>query len=246
MKKMILMVMIACFTLSLVACSNEEVLPDATVTETTQENVNIDFTEVEPTTVAETTEISDELAVDEKVVIMDAALYRGSVIKIEETEEGSLITLEQADGTDFGSDTMTFLVDDATTGLTDAVEGDYVEYFYGRSMDGDFDYSNTQNAIGMNHLGNAEMVNFNGTVASIQKTDTPDGSTVESITMIDSLNDQEVVFNIHDETQLYLTIEDVNEGDALNIYHKGIYTRSMPPQGIPLEIRMVSSESTNE
>ena len=181
---------------------------------------------------------SEPAPVSDDIYIADAAMYRGTVTKIEESDAGIIISLTEAVGTNFGSDkavveTMNFLITESTSGDTEIKEGDYMEVFYGRPMTGEFDYTATHDAIGMNKRFTEAMVIFNGTIKSIDRTD----GMITRLSMIQLDTEQEVVFNVSDSTQLYLNADDLKEGDKLNIYHKGIYTRSLPPQGIPLEIR---------
>lgn len=173
---------------------------------------------------------------NEEVYVADAAMYRGTVTGLEEKEDGTVITLSQASGTDFGAKTMMFLIDSVTTGYTDISEGNYIEVFYGRPLQGGFDYTDMQGAIGINNLNTADMVNFNGTIQSIEK----DGENITSFAMVDIENNQEVVFRISNDTNMYLTASDLKEGDKLNIYHRGMYTLSLPPQGFALEIRYLA------
>ena len=48
---------------------------------------------------------------------------------------------------------------------------------------------------------------------------------------------KQFVFHTGPDTQFYTSAGDLKEGALLNIYHKGIATRSLPPQGVALEVR---------
>lgn len=243
MKKMLLLTLVLASTLFMVACTDSETTEtgDAPVGDMSTEGSDALIGSIPDETTGATEELvteemsaTEELPMaDEKVYVADAAIYRGTATPLED----GTFSLEQVEGTDFGATTMKFSVSDLTTGATDITEGNYLEVFYGRPMEGEFDSTITQEAIGMNDLGIADMVNFNGKVTAIQKED----DIITSITLLELITDQEVVFNVSEETQLYFAVDDLKEGDLLNIYHKGMMTRSLPPQGIPLEIRYMDA-----
>ena len=51
---------------------------------------------------------------------------------------------------------------------------------------------------------------------------------------------KQFVFHTGPDTQFYTSAGDLKEGALLNIYHKGIATRSLPPQGVALEVRLLA------
>lgn len=225
MKKMVFIILVLACVLTLTACMGTDSKQPSEV-DNTSGIIIVDTEMLESMNEEE----------NEEIYVADAAMYRGTVTGLEEKEDGTVITLSQASGTDFGAKTMMFLISSMTTGYTDISEGNYIEIFYGRPMQGRFDYTDIQNAIGINNLGMADMVNFNGTIQSIEK----DGENITSLTMIDIGNNQEVVFRISNDTNIYLTASDLKEGNKLNIYHRGIYTLSLPPQGFALEVRYMA------
>ncbi|MEG1779132.1 MAG: hypothetical protein RR263_03450, partial [Oscillospiraceae bacterium] len=177
---------------------------------------------------------------NDKIYVADAALYRGTVVSIENADKGTIVTLKQADGTDYGCESLKFLLSDKTKTSFEAellVKGAYLEVYYGRDMGQSLDSEKLYDAIGVNIYPPAEMVNFNGILKEvIPSTDKPGHG---RLSMIDLSNDQEVMFNYDKEnTQFYLNIDNLKEGDKLNIFHRGIYTMSLPPQGAALEVRM--------
>ena len=221
MKKTIyLMVALVC-AFSLVACSAN------TSDESTQSQ---QLPESEDSSVAQgETEAPEENLPNEKVFVAGASVYRGTATR---SEDGETSILTQAAGTDYGSETMSITIDENTTGETEIVDGDYIEVFYGRSPEGEFDFTATHNVIGINILGNEQNVIFNGTVTAFEQEE----GTLTRLTMTQLETEQEIVFNVSPETQVRLTVEDIAVGDMLNIYHKGMLTRSIPAQGVPIEI----------
>ena len=81
------------------------------------------------------------------------------------------------------------------------------------------------------------MVNFNGTLKTIMEN--PDKPGEGRLAMVEAGTGQEVHFNYdkNGSTQLYLDFDALQPGDELNIFHRGAYTRSLPPQGFALEVR---------
>lgn len=194
----------------------------------------------EPKTQAETKTAEGPL------LIADAAMYRGAVTEVEQTEEGTVVSLEQAKGTDFGADSMRFLLG-ADTKLSFEIEnlaiGGYLEVFYGAQPGEKADVQTIVPAISAKLYASAEMVNFNGTleqVVSGQKEGTG------RLMMTDLESGQTVIFNYSEEdTQIYLNLDELQTGDRLNIFHRGIFTLSLPPQGSPLEIRRMAEPTAS-
>lgn len=176
---------------------------------------------------------SSETSAPEKISVADAAMYRGTVVKQEADGDAQILTLEQADGTDFGAAALRFRLG-ADTPLSfekdQLVNGAYLEVFYGVAPGQTLNVDETHDVIGANLYPEAAMVNFNGTVMEFL----PE----EKLLMMEDLNNgQTVAFHYGDETQLYLTLTDIQKGDKLNIFHRGVFTLSLPPQGNSLEIR---------
>ena len=180
------------------------------------------------------------------LLIADAAMYRGAVTEVEQTKDGTVVSLEQAKGTDFGADSMRFLLG-ADTKLSFEIEslavGGYLEVFYGVQPGEKADVQTVIPAISAKLYASAEMVNFNGTleqVVSGQKEGTG------KLVLTDLESGQTVIFNYSEEdTQIYLNLGGLQTGDRLNIFHRGIFTRSLPPQGSPLEIRRMAEPAAS-
>lgn len=175
----------------------------------------------------------------EKIVVADAAMYRGTLLSKTENESGFLLTLSQAKGTNFGAAEKMFLWNDDTRAsfpLEGLTEGAYLEVYYGAAL-GAPPSEAPQTIIGANRYDSAEMVNFNGKL--LEKLLAEDGS-IRSLRMQSLENDEEVIYHIGKETKVYLNWEKVAVGDALNIFTNGIRTMSLPPQAPALEIRKMA------
>lgn len=175
---------------------------------------------------------------NKKVEVADAAMYRGTIISIEDTDDGKQITLEQAEGTNFGAPTLNFLMTENTTTSFEESElatGKYLEVFYGLAEDETLDSEKQYSIIGANLYPETDIVNFNGIIKEFK---TDENKQNEGIILLeDSKNDQEVLFHYSNDTNFYLDPIQLKQGDAINIFHTGIFTRSLPPQGSALEIR---------
>lgn len=200
---------------------------------------------------SETGEVSDnpstpdtpesEATDGDKLYVADAKMYRGTVTQL---EDGTMV-LEAYPGS-FVTKTMDFIIDESTRANFDIetlAVGDHLEVFYGGvNTDG------TESvAIAMNRLPAAEMVYYNGTIVDTTETDSGIRLTMASLDMPEDVSDADrsayyTVFNVTDETQLYISESDLVPGTALNIYHKGVMALSLPPQGAPLEIRLMVVE----
>ena len=174
----------------------------------------------------------------EKVYVADAAMFRGAIVSVEDSEDGKLITLEQAEGTDFGAPKLKFqFTEDTTCSFEESklTDGAYLEVFYGLAEGQSIDPEQTYSAIGANIYAEAEMVNFNGTLKEYKPSE--DNENEGSLMMEDLKTGEEVIFHYAEETNFYLDIDQLKQGDQLNIFHSGAYTRSLPPQGSALEVR---------
>ncbi|WRS28479.1 hypothetical protein U6B65_04925 [Oscillospiraceae bacterium MB08-C2-2] len=221
---------------SLAACNlsgsnngKESTSPEQSVS--SEENIPIPLPE-EPSELEETAASEQE-----RLVVMDAAMYRGMVDDIRQ-QDGQLhsFRLTQAQGTSFGPASVTVKTDENTRMSFDAgllQQGDYIEVFYGRPLEQSAETEIT--ALTLNHLGKAENVLFSGTFVVLTKDEKKEGS---GRLLLTSLNtNDEWVFHYSEETQIYLNLDDLIAGDSLSILFSGASTRSIPPQAFALEIR---------
>ena len=169
------------------------------------------------------------------LLVADAAMYRGTIASMAEGASGLLLTLEQAKGTNFGAASIEALLPPETVltfPIGELEEGGYLEIYYGGPLE-----AQPVTVIAANLYPSAEMVNFNGVVGELR----PDSEDAGTIVLFDIENGQEVVYHYAaGQTQLYLDLAQIQSGDQLNIFHRGIYTMSLPPQGSALEIRRIS------
>lgn len=169
--------------------------------------------------------------------VADAAMYRGTVTNILDNNDNTVVTIRRANGTSFDMETLTFLVTKDTKLSFEPdklVTGVYLEVYYG-SKPGEKPTKDVD-AIAINLYPSAEIVIFNGTIKAIEPNAEKEG---EGRLVMDNLErEEEVVFNYDQaNTQFYLTFDDLKVGDKLNIFHRGVYTRSMPPQGSAIEVQ---------
>lgn len=157
--------------------------------------------------------------------VADAYLYRGEITSIEE----NTWQVSQVAGRDYGYPVMTITIDENTKSPVPWEEyapGDYVEIFYGSAQDG------AATAIGVNKLGTAQMVIYNGIIKS--KEQTPERTSV----LVQSMEhpQQTAVFHISSSTQVYFNWDQLQEGSKVHILYSGAMTRSLPPQATAKEI----------
>lgn len=154
----------------------------------------------------------------------DSSMYRGTVVELYEDGDIISFTLEQETGTNFGAPRIQV---EAPASRAAGIEtGDYIEIFYGASIRN----QEAVQAIAVRELTDASLSNYNGEVVSIDR----DRKTI----LCRGLEtDSETIFRYTDNTQLYLDLDSLEPGDKINIYHSGMMTRSIPPQGNALEIR---------
>ena len=97
------------------------------------------------------------------------------------------------------------------------------------------DAEKIQNAIAINMLPEVEVSNYNVVVVSVTNDEEKEGS--GKIVATDMKDNQEIVFNFSSDSNMYLTIDELKEGDKLNILTNGIATASLPPQMIIVEAK---------
>lgn len=175
------------------------------------------------------------------VQVEDAAMYRGTITALSETENILFFTINQEKGTDFGYPQLTFQTPKNTPLYVETKElmiGNYIEVYYNKK---DPKILQTETAIAVNKLKSAKECLFNGEVISIAKGDKKASG---AIVLRDCETDEEIIYHYSSETQCYVDMEQVKKGDYLNIYHMGVYTASLPPQGNSLEIRKMAEGSS--
>lgn len=172
-------------------------------------------------------------------MVADAAMYRGTVTEIQKEETGTVVTLKQARGTDFGEPQMKFRFTESTRADFTPEKGQYLEVYYGGGPNVQLDQNQIYDVITAVKYLSEDMVVYNGIVKEIALPDAENKNGWISFVNIDGKDPDSIerVFNIGDETQIYLNLKEVKAGDKLNIFTNGISTRSIPPQSPALEIR---------
>lgn len=167
---------------------------------------------------------------EDRLVVMDAPLYRGVITALSEENGVYELRLEQVEGADFGYPSFMMQTGEDTRAdfsFADLVPGDYLEVFYGERNDG-----LPPIIIAANQLLPAADCIFNGRLTALEHLE--DQGRLE----MTALSGEEIVhFHFDDSTQFYLDLDSLAPGDPLNIYHRGTMTRSIPPQGFALEVR---------
>ena len=214
------------FGVLLTACSSK---PNADAESNLSSNISV----------ADGTDAVDNSSSDAppRIQIADAALYRGSILKI----EGNNLVVEQCEGRNYGEPQITFMIDE-NTDLTAYKTGDYVEVYYGALQES---APAQANAIALNKISDtaAEAV-FNGEITKVVRSDSGDIESLELKSISNSENT--IVFHISAETQFYLNAKDLKEGDKISVYFGGALTKSIPPQGTALEVSPYTYEKIEQ
>ena len=182
--------------------------------------------------------------------VMDAAFHRGTIAEIGTAGQVTTYTLMGAPGSGYGALTVTF--DQNTRMDFDPAQlqvGDQVELYYSGlscALEEDVPYVA---AISAAKLLPEESTNYNGVVVEVRPGDKEgEGSLVMRALDAAQTGDpgedalEQFVFHYAPQTQwrLGLSVEELQPGDELNIYHRGVATMSIPPQGSALEIRRMA------
>lgn len=186
---------------------------------------------------------------EEMPMVADAAKYRGEVTKLEKQGDNIALTLRQADGTNFGSQTLDVLITPDTRTYYTAdqlVVGAYVEIYYGVAWGPNQQKLPTlhavQEAISADVLTPAQIVVFNGEVVEVM-----DGfkDTKMSLLMRTLDGSEEVIFHISEETKIYMNESAIKPGARLNLLSSGARTMSLPGQSAALEIYKYYAPATD-
>lgn len=192
-----------------------------------------------PAVVGKLTGSTDTSKTDGRVTIENAPLYRGTISALTTDKSGNtVITLNQLEGTNFGVPTMKVALNNNTRynfKKSDLKKGLCLEVYYQAPKAKTLDTNTVYTALGANLYFESASVNVNAIVESVQKSATKTG--VGSITVKNMANNEPVVFTYGPETNFVTELANIKVGDKLNIFHRGIYTMSLPPQGNALEIR---------
>jgi hypothetical protein len=140
------------------------------------------------------------------------------------------VTLEQVTGTNFGAESINFLITNNTNmkfNLSEIKEGKYLEVYYMPTED-----LSAPIAIAVNLLPDADLCIYNGVLENFTSDEDNASGTITL-----KLNDDEtiMVFIFSSSTQFYFN--DLALGDMLNIYAPGPVLEIEPPQKEAQEVR---------
>lgn len=187
----------------------------------------------------------------ERIVVADAACYRGTVASIDTDLTGAVMyRLTAFPGTGLAEQLMVVFTQESRASFdpSSIQEGDHLEVFYSPAG-GETCGLTCYDVIAANRLLPAEGVYYNGILveAETQENGSVDLVMVPQGTPLESWGDpmQQFVFHTGPDTRFRMSSQDLEEGMLLNIYHKGIATRSIPPQGEALEVRPMAQESVS-
>ncbi len=197
----------------------------------------------EPEPQTEETEKEEEETAMEHLYVADAAQYRGTVTSAKTGGGGAACCLTAFPGSGFAEELLVVFTPEsqASFDLATIQEGDRLEIFYSPAGG----EGASQKVIAANKLLPAEGVYYNGIL--VEKGEREDGSVDLVMVPLDTPSEswgdpmRQFVFHTGESTQFRLAPEALKEGALLNIYHKGIATRSLPPQGVALEVRLLES-----
>ena len=197
----------------------------------------------EPEPQTEETEKEEEETAMEHLYVADAAQYRGTVTSAKPGGAGEAACLTAFPGSGFAEELLVVFTPEsqASFDLATIQEGDRLEIFYSPAGG----EGASQKVIAANKLLPAEGVYYNGIL--VEKGEREDGSVDLVMVPLDTPSEswgdpmRQFVFHTGESTQFRLAPEALKEGALLNIYHKGIATRSLPPQGVALEVRLLES-----
>ncbi|MEG1965900.1 MAG: hypothetical protein RR064_07085 [Oscillospiraceae bacterium] len=224
MKKLITIFIIVSLISSLmIACTKNEVTDE-----------NIHPIDKKPSTNNSTSSSPDPITQDsseQPVMIADAALYRGELVEID--IDGKWV-LAQVEGRNYGKEKL--ICDISETNFISPQDkvsiGDYLEVYYG--IGNSEILSDTSQVevkpIVLTELSPSKICVINGKITSVDE---------KSVTVTSDENSEKTfVMHITDETKIYAS--ELAVGDKLSIYHSGMLTRSIPPQGTAIEISIIN------
>lgn len=187
------------------------------------------------------------------VPVADAAFHRGTVTKVETIGGVQAYTLTGSPGSGYGVLAVAF---DSHTHMdfdpAQLAVGDQIEVYYSGlscALDEKLAYVVSISAA---RLFPEEATNYNGILVEVTAGDKAgEGSLVMRSLGSEAKADpgeealQEFVFHYSSETlfRMGLAPEELRPGDELNIYHRGVSTMSIPPQGFALEVRRMAEEA---
>lgn len=169
------------------------------------------------------------------------AVYRGTVRSIDRREDGTHLTLEQAEGTDFGAPLIRALITPSTQTdfkLEELKEGVYLEIHYLCARD--FDFTSEIPVESAQNLRLSEMRNYNGELLELIPNEEKPGCGTLLMKALDG--DFTFLFFYNENTRFFPDPSALKPGDRLNIFRAAAATMTSPPQGAALEVRYYANE----
>lgn len=182
----------------------------------------------------------------DNIYVADAAKYRGELINIEKTQDGTEFTVKKIEGDYLQAEEMTFIIDDNTRvnkGKDQLKLGQYIEIYYGAGVFYETDETagskedtkEIPNAIGINILEDkVDFVMFVGDLKEIMEKD----DSVVSILLENKDFPQGIIFHINDESIIDSSLKDIRTGSRVEIKYNGITLESLPPQASIMELKV--------
>lgn len=187
-----------------------------------------------------------ETSMEPIITISDAETaairYRGTVTAVEHPADGETVCrLTAFPGSGFSEELLVAVTPDtkADFDLAEIKEEDHLEVTFPPTEE---EVDGPVRLLEVVRLFPAEMVYYNGIM--VEKEIDDDGSIdlvmVPQGTPLESWGDPMKQFIFHAAyAEFFTPAEELSEGVLLNIYHKGIATFSIPPQGSALEVRIM-------
>lgn len=172
----------------------------------------------------------------------DTAMYRGNVVKISVANNTTIVTLEQAKGTNFGAAVMNFtFTNNSRTNfnLSNLTVGRYVEVYYGTPSDGAA--PNPATAVVANLLSDAGYIIYNGEIVSVTPAADASLSNYTGKLEVKLENNTTMIFNCGENTRFYISTSNLTAGTHVNIRGNYVIQLSEPPQNTAFEVRAYSS-----
>lgn len=148
-------------------------------------------------------------------VVAGAAIYRGTIGSITDTDDGKIFYIKEYLGRDFGSPELYAKFSDNTQTSTPEepfAVGDYVELYYGPTESSSME--NPVNIISIGNLGKAEERVHNGKIKEISEKD-------GYFSMVDHLTEETIIvhYDLNGKTQMYFNESDFLPGYSVSVFH---------------------------
>lgn len=166
----------------------------------------------------------------------DTALYRGKMVNISTDGNVTTVVLEQISGTDFGADSMTFVIDDDSMNFNfSSLEGGTGEIYLEIYYDLEDQVFDSVRAVAANLITNAGVRTYSGEIVDVHHGTTKNAAYPQSIKV--KLDDGSVMVFHCDGALFYMDPSDVKAGTDVSIVGSSFIFMSLPAQAYVYEIR---------